>query len=68
MKNFKEDKFHLHEVLDRLNLVNSIFEDFIINHPSIENRKNIKEKCEIISKNINEIYQEIGNISNKDKN
>jgi len=56
----KIDKFHKHEVLDRIYVIQSNIEDFLIGHPVIQSDKKMREKVEKVQNILRSIYQKIG--------
>jgi len=63
----EEDHFHIHEVLDRLHVITCNLDDYILAHPSIESRPKLYKKIEKITMDLAKIYQEVGNITIKEK-
>lgn len=62
MKN-KIDKFHYHEVLDRLHLINTMIDEFLLEHPAVIENKKIMKKIEKASEKLSKAYQEIGDLT-----
>jgi hypothetical protein len=56
----KLDKFHYHEVLDRLHVINTMIDEFLLEHPVVINNKKINKKIEKASELLSKTYQEIG--------
>jgi hypothetical protein len=55
------DKYHLHELLDRLHIMQNIWESTIQNHPACETL--MKDKAETVQVLIGRCYQAIGKIA-----
>jgi len=56
----KIDKFHKHEVLDRIYVIQSNINDFLVEHPVIKSDKKMKKKLEKVQSILGNIYQEVG--------
>lgn len=54
------DKFHYHELLDRLHIVNTMVDEFLLSHPVCDQELSIKEKLMMVSIELGNAYQEIG--------
>jgi len=67
MKQEKLDKFHYHEILDRLNLIASNIDDFLLEHPVAHQNKKIHKKISKALENIVDAYQIVGQKSLKVK-
>lgn len=57
------DKFHYHEVMDRLHLINSMIDEFLLEHPAVIENKKIMKKITKASDKLSEAYQSIGVIA-----
>lgn len=49
------DEFHAHEALDRMNLICSMIDDFILEHPWIKAHSKIQAKIGIAQKILGEV-------------
>lgn len=56
----KLDSYHKHEALDRCHVVCSMIDDFLVNHPYVEQEPIIKAKIKLALKYLSEAYQMIG--------
>lgn len=54
------DKFHYHEVLDRLHIINSMIDDLLLEHPAVIENKKIMKKITKASDKLSEAYQATG--------
>ena len=61
----KLDKFHYHEILDRLHVSMSTLDDHILQHPVCKLEKGISKKVEDALTLLFQAYQEAGEISYK---
>lgn len=57
----KLDKFHYHEMLDRLHVIMLNIDTHIQNHPVIEKETEVKDLVNIAQNKLWEAYQIIGN-------
>lgn len=57
------DIYHYHEALDRTHIVTNIVADYLGEHPVYEKHVNLKKKIDVISDELNSLYQEIGNLT-----
>lgn len=57
----KLDKFHYHEMLDRLHVIMLNIDTHIQNHPVIEKETEVKDLVNIAQNKLGEAYQIIGN-------
>ena len=58
----QHDKFLYHELLDRLHLILSNVDDFLLDHPITYHEKKVRKKIEKASEKLADAYQEIGKI------
>jgi hypothetical protein len=56
------DQFHYHEAMDRTYVAGDIVERMLIDHPVIEEHKNLKHKIEKALEFLAETYQELGRL------
>jgi hypothetical protein len=61
----KLDKFHYHEMLDRLHVVMSTIDDHILQHPVCKLEKDICTKVDEAVTLLYQAYQEAGKISHE---
>lgn len=54
------DKYHVHELLDRLHIMQNMWEEIVQNHPACESM--IPWDAERVQKDIGKLYQYIGRI------
>jgi predicted nucleic acid-binding Zn ribbon protein len=54
------DKYHLHELLDRLHVMQDMWESVIQNHPACS--AIIPEYAEIVQKTLGKAYQDVGRV------
>jgi hypothetical protein len=59
----KLDRFHYHEALDRLSMVNSIVDEHIMQHPVVESFSKLKAEVEIASTALFTAYQMVGHLT-----
>jgi hypothetical protein len=59
-KHLKIDVFHVHEALDRCSMITLIVNDHLIEHPVIQENKELKELAEKANELLSELYQRIG--------
>lgn len=59
------DKFHYHEVIDRVNIINLNMDEFVLNHPVIQNNNDLKQDVNEIIEKIGKLYQDLGYLSFK---
>lgn len=57
------DRYHTHEVLDRCNMLCAISEEWLADHPFMEQHTEIKAKVESAIELLAEAYQMIGAVS-----
>lgn len=55
------DKFHKHEVLDRLHLQMEYLDLFVLNHPYTEKYADVQDKLKLAMDCLEEAYQLVGN-------
>jgi len=67
MQKEKLDKFHYHEILDRLNFIASNIDDFLLDHPVTHQNKKIHKKISGALDKIMDAYQLVGQKSLKIK-
>jgi hypothetical protein len=60
----KLDKFHYHEMLDRLHVVMSTIDNHILQHPVCKLEKEVCTKVDEALTLLFQAYQEVGNIEN----
>jgi len=58
----QNDKFSYHELLDRLHLILSNVDDFLLDHPVTQHEKKVRKMIEKASNKLSDAYQEIGRI------
>lgn len=56
----KIDKFHIHEAMDRTNMIASIWQDFIVDHPAVMDNPKWLKDAKKIARLIGKLYQDIG--------
>ena len=49
----KFDKYHLHEIADRVHIINSMIDDFLIEHPGMT--KSANQLCEVAQQNLSAV-------------
>jgi len=49
-----------HEVLDRVSIIISNINDFVLNHDVIQSDKDLKNNVEIATTILNDVYQNVG--------
>ena len=59
----KLDRFHYHEALDRLSLVNSIVDEHIFQHPVVKSFSKLKAEVEVASTALFTAYQMVGHLT-----
>jgi hypothetical protein len=59
------DEFHYHEMLDRLHMIISIGEDYLLQHPVCEFENKVKQNIEKALLYLAEAYQTTGDLSLK---
>ena len=59
-KKIKLDKFHYHELTDRLHLILSSVDDFLLDHPVSHKEKKIRKQIEHASELLADAYQLTG--------
>lgn len=64
-KKIKLDKFHIHEAMDRIEIINLNIEDHIIGHPAIFFNEDLKKMAVAAQKNLSDLYQALGLIKIK---
>lgn len=64
----KLDVFHYHEMTDRLHLILSNIDDFILDHPVIHKHKSIRKQVEKAESILSGCYQQIAEIECKECN
>lgn len=58
----KLDKFHYHEMLDRLHIIMSTIDDHILQHPVCKLEKEVSTKVDKALTLLFQAYQEVGKI------
>ncbi len=57
----KLDEFHWHEAADRTNMITSMMQDFLLDHPVFTQDQSLREKIKQAQSLLFKAYQEIGN-------
>ena len=65
MKKNKINEGHYLEAMDRLHVISCMMEDHLINHPVIENNKDLKKLVNFSIINLMEVYQRVGELDYK---
>jgi hypothetical protein len=65
--NIKEllDEFHYHEAIDRLSIVMSMCDMYLLQHPAIKIESNVKQRVDAAVEQLYLAYQDICNVSDK---
>lgn len=58
------DKFHYHEVMDRLTMINDMIENYLIDHHVCEKHQDLKDKLTDAQDILGEVYLKISGIFN----
>jgi len=58
----KPDKFHYHELTDRLHMLTSMVDEYLMGHPVCEAHGNIKQLVQQAEDTLWEAYQLVGTI------
>jgi hypothetical protein len=55
----KLDKFHYHEILDRISIIQSQIDDFVGNHPVVTRNKKYIKQINKAQKELGKVYQSV---------
>jgi hypothetical protein len=56
----EQKQAYIHEAMDRISIINSNIDDFIIKHPAAENIPTVMEKVKKAQESLSAAYQELG--------
>jgi len=59
-KKIKLDEFHYHEALDRTHMLLCMVDEHLLEHPVVQNHKQLKIRVEIVGEILAEIYERVG--------